>query len=244
MSVEIVEIIGRSEQGITKPFICRGDDDQIYFVKGRGAGNRSLICEWVAGQLGRRLGLPIAPFEIVDVPQALLSYAMRDDLTALGAGKAFGSRKISVVELSASRVDAVPAEIQQDVLAFDWWIRNDDRTLGEAGGNPNLFWDVGNEGLVVIDHNQAFDPTFSLLDFVDLHAFRGQWDKLAGDWVMQQEYVQRFMAALSDWGDICNTVPPEWWFVDVEQTVKTDFDVQATYQLLMRCQTDAFWSLE
>lgn len=244
MSVEIVEIIGRSEQGITKPFICRGDDDQIYFVKGRGAGNRSLICEWVAGQLGRRLGLPIAPFEIVDVPQELLSIASRDDLAELGAGKAFGSRIVQVVELLVSHLAYVPEKTQRDVVAFDWWIRNDDRTLGEAGGNPNLFWDERSGGLVVIDHNQAFDPTFSLQNFIDLHAFREEWDVLTGDWVMQQEYVQRFMAALSDWGDICNTVPPEWWFVDVEQTVKTDFDVQATYQLLMRCQTNAFWSLE
>jgi hypothetical protein len=67
VSVEIVEIMGRSEQGVTRPFICRGDDGHVYFVKGRGAGMRSLICEWIAGQLGRRLGLPIAPFEIVEV---------------------------------------------------------------------------------------------------------------------------------------------------------------------------------
>lgn len=121
MTIEIVEIIGRSEQGITKPFICRGDDGQVYFVKGRGAGRRSLICEWVAGQLGRRLGLPIAHFEIVQVPQELLSIAMRDDLVELGAGKAFGSRKVPVVELTASHLDDVPGEVQRDVLAFDWW---------------------------------------------------------------------------------------------------------------------------
>ena len=65
MSLEIVEIMGRAQQGVTQPFICRGEDDQVYFVKGRGAGRRSLICEWIAGQLGRLLGLPIAPFGIV-----------------------------------------------------------------------------------------------------------------------------------------------------------------------------------
>jgi hypothetical protein len=244
LTVEIVEIIGRSEQGVTKPFICRADDDQVYFVKGRGAGMRGLICEWVAGQLGQRLGLPIAPFEIVDVPQELLSIAMRHDLAELGAGKAFGSRKMPVVELSVSHIDYVPEETQRDVLAFDWWVRNGDRSLGETGGNPNLFWDVENEGLVVIDHNQAFDPVFSPQDFADLHAFRGECHVLFGDWVLQQHYVERFLGALSDWGVICNTVPPEWWFVDAEQTVPTDFDAQAAHQLLMRCQTNGFWSLK
>lgn len=34
MSLEIVEIMGRAQQGVTQPFICRGEDDQVYFVKG------------------------------------------------------------------------------------------------------------------------------------------------------------------------------------------------------------------
>ena len=244
MTIEIVEIMGRSEQGVTKPFICRGEDGQVYFVKGRGAGMRSLICEWIAGQIGQRLGLPIAPFEIVEVPEELLAIAMRDDLAQLGAGKAFGSRKLPVVELSPSHLDHVPVDEQRDVLAFDWWVRNGDRSLGEMGGNPNLFWDVENECLVVIDHNQAFDPTFSVRDFADLHAFRDQSHVLFGDWVMQQRYVARFLEVMTDWEAICNTVPSEWWFVDAEQTVPTDFDVQAVRQLLMRCQSNGFWSLE
>jgi hypothetical protein len=49
--VEIVEILGRSEQGRTRPFICRGDDGQIYYVKGRGALRRSQLCEWTVGHL-------------------------------------------------------------------------------------------------------------------------------------------------------------------------------------------------
>lgn len=243
MSVQIVEIIGRATQGITKPFICRGEDEHIYFVKGQGAGKRSLICEWLAGNLALRLGLPLAPFEIVDVPDSLIQLGMRDDLRELGAGLAFGSRKLAVVELSISHLEYVPEAMQRDVLAFDWWVRNDDRTLGEAGGNPNLFWDVEREQLVVIDHNQAFDAGFSVENFAALHAFHGQIDALCGDWVVQQQYCDRFAQALSDWDVICNTVPPEWWFVDPEQTLPTDFDRDAMRQLLLRCQADTFWKM-
>jgi hypothetical protein len=32
MTIEIIEIMGRSRQGITRPFICRGDDGHVYFV--------------------------------------------------------------------------------------------------------------------------------------------------------------------------------------------------------------------
>ena len=38
MTVNIVEIIRRSTQGITRPFLCRGDDNWLYYVKGHGAG--------------------------------------------------------------------------------------------------------------------------------------------------------------------------------------------------------------
>ena len=60
--IEIIEVIRRSTQGVTKPFICRGDNDKIYFVKGKGAGRRSLVYEWNAGHLGVALDIPIAPF--------------------------------------------------------------------------------------------------------------------------------------------------------------------------------------
>ena len=64
MTVQIIEVIRRSDQGLTRPFICRGDDDEVYFVKGLDAGRRSLICEWIAGRLGVALGLPVAPLKI------------------------------------------------------------------------------------------------------------------------------------------------------------------------------------
>jgi len=48
-TVEIVEVIRRSEHGMTEPFICRGDDDNFYFVKGIGAGRDSQIKEWISG---------------------------------------------------------------------------------------------------------------------------------------------------------------------------------------------------
>lgn len=232
MSVQIVEIMGRSIQGITRPFKCRGDDGHFYFVKGRGAGRRSQICEWIAGQLALRLGLPIAPFDIVEVPQMLMDLDLSGELQELG-----------VVELSVSHLAHVPAEVQRDVLTFDWWVCNADRTLTSLGGNPNLFWNIERQELVVIDHNQAFDRTFSEADFGDSHVFIDQWSALAGDWVYQQELARKFAAAMVDWEAICNTVPPEWWFVDTEQTVPTDFNVAATRQLLMRFQAQNFWSL-
>lgn len=82
--IPIVEVIGRPTQGVTRPFVCRGDDGEIYYVKGAGAGRRSLICEWVAGNLGRDLGLPIPPFSIVEVPPELTDVGGMSGLKELG----------------------------------------------------------------------------------------------------------------------------------------------------------------
>ncbi len=110
--IQVVEILGRAEQGMTHPFICRGDDDNTYFVKGIGAGRRSQICEWVAGRLALDLGLPIAPFKIVDVPEELV--AVSPDCRELGAGPAFDSLRQTIMELNyamvPNKIHIIPAK--------------------------------------------------------------------------------------------------------------------------------------
>lgn len=244
MTVQIIEIMGRATQGVTKPFICRGEDEQIYFVKGRGAGRRGLICEWVAGNLAQGLGLPVAHFEIVDVPQALIQLGSRSDLSELGAGPAFGSQKILVVELSVSHIEHVSAALKQDVLAFDWWVQNADRTLSTEGGNPNLFWAVDENKLVVLDHNQAFDLNFSPQNFVDSHAFSEEFSAISEDWVVQARYCTRFEEVMAGWDDFCNTVPAEWWFIDPECTLPVNFDRADIKQRLLECRSEDFWKMK
>ena len=65
----------------------------------------------------------------------------------------------------------VDALTRKDVVLFDWWVHNADRTLTEKGGNPNLLWDLQHSKLAVIDHNQAFDTDFDQHRFVELQFF-------------------------------------------------------------------------
>jgi len=243
MAVEIVEILGRAHQGVTRPFICRGDDGNTYFVKGRGAGRRSQICELVAGQMAAAFGLPIAPFEIVVVPNELINTAFRDDLSELGAGPAFGSCRRNVTELSPAQAQEVAESLQRDVLAFDWWVQNGDRTLSERGGNPNLFWDIETDDLLVLDHNQAFDPHFTAEDFFSSHAFSGAARRLFSDWIARGEYQLRYTQILTSWAAYLAAIPPEWRFADDEQTVPTDFDSARALALLARFDREEFWSI-
>jgi hypothetical protein len=241
MTVEIVEVLRRADQGMTRPFICRGDDGQTYFVKGRDAGRRSQICEWVAGRLAILLGLPVAPFEIVEVPEELLELDFDLDLSGLGVGPAFGSCERQVTELTVSVINQIPKKLQQDVLIFDWWVKNNDRCLTEQGGNPNLFCEPGSAELVVIDHNQAFDFDVKKYDFFENHVFREQVVELSSDFFCRNEYNERLSAALTAWSKIVDNIPESWWFVDNEMTVSVDFDVEAVYRLLKDSEQQDFW---
>jgi hypothetical protein len=88
--VQIIEVLGRAAQGITQPFICRGDDERLYFVKGRHAGRKSLIAEWLGSSMAEAFGLPVVPFRIAEVQEALIDIAPAE-FVELGAGYVFAS---------------------------------------------------------------------------------------------------------------------------------------------------------
>jgi len=57
--VYIERIIRKMKQGQTGPYLCVGDNGNQYIVKGPNTTYRGLINEWVCGQLGKALGIPI-----------------------------------------------------------------------------------------------------------------------------------------------------------------------------------------
>jgi hypothetical protein len=244
--IKIVEILGRSAQGATRPFICRGDDGKIYYVKGRGAGRRSQLCEWTAGHLARALELPIADFEIVDVPAVLLKLDMPHlDLHELGVGPAYGSVQVTnAAEFSIGDVGRVPATTRRDILLFDWWIRNDDRTLTEKGGNPNLLWDGANQKVVMIDHNLAYNSRFDRRLFLDIHAFAADGRAVWEDMVERLSMAKRFSNSLGAFDRACDTAPQEWSFADDDRGVPANFDRVAIRGFLQGCLSQDFWNIE
>lgn len=242
MAVEVIEVVRRSEQGVTKPYLCRCDDNETYFVKGKGAARKSQVCEWIAGNLGNAFGLPLAPFEIVNVPEELVDMPHPLlDLSELGAGPAFGSQRCEVMEITSAAVAEIPIDLQRDVLIFDWWIRNGDRMMTEKGGNPNLFWEPGSEQLVVIDHNQAFDDEFNTDIFLNLHIFSDSQHGLFDDFVLRRDYTQRFAEALRRWPDIIANMPEEWHYLDPEMTNPANINLDGYRAVLERCQHEDFW---
>lgn len=241
MVMQVIEILDRSIQGVTNPFYCRCEDENTYFVKGRSAGRKSLIAEYIGGKLAKKFGLPVPDFEIVDVPQELITWSGRKDAHELGAGLAFGSKDLlHVQEFSYSHISRVPEVLRKDVVIFDWWVQNADRTLTEKGGNPNLLWNLATSSLAVIDHNQAFEGNFNSKVFAELHVFHEEFVKVSGDMIERQTYVDRLSEVFAEYDRNCDNVPHEWWELD---GVPANFDRESVKTMLGRCLSNDFWGI-
>ena len=241
--IEIVEILGRSQQGATKPFLCRGSDGNDYYVKGEFAGAKSHICEWMAGHLAVAFGLSVPVFGIATCPQELID--VHPEGRDLGPRPAFASRLVpSLSELTFSAVQRVPEQVQRDVFLLDLWLNNGDRSLSDLGGNPNLFWNQSTNKLVVFDFNQAFADDFDMLEFKELHAFRRVIPSLQNDLHTRDSYTRKFEKALTFWDSAWASMPMEWMFFDEHLTIETHFDMPRHRANLDRYKADGFWEFK
>lgn len=234
--LDVLEIQGRTTQGMQEPFQCIASDGHLYYVKGRQTDRASLWHEWICGHLARELGLPLPPFSLLNVSQEILKEAPAE-WRVLGEGAAFGSQQHPACTwLNLAQIQHIPLARQIEIFAFDWWIQNIDRT----DGNPNLLWDPAQQELVVIDHNLAFDATLNPELFLEHHIFRGGWQH--ADLVTRDMLQARFCAA-SDTvlKQACDNIPPEWHWNNPECDIPASIDLHAIKTTLARCQSSDFW---
>lgn len=235
--LRLVEVLGFAAQGISRPLLCRAEDGDLYFVKGQQTNRSSLWAEWICAHLARALGLPLPPFSLVQLDGALLP-ELPTDWRPLGCLPAFGSRRHpQACWLESGQAGRVPVALQRDLLAFDWWVRNSDRNQG----NTNLLWDPGAGELVVIDHNNAFDPSFDPQQFLEHHVFADQWQALTADLVTSAEVGLRLQQALPAARLAIDTAPAEWAWENSELDAPTRFDPEAALATLARCATPDLW---
>ncbi|MDZ8120264.1 HipA family kinase [Pontiella agarivorans] len=210
---QVVEIIARCAEGtcVSRPFRVRADDGSLYWIKGMGTGwNRNELCyELLCAKLASEIGLPVAGFEVLDVPEVLLEFCAVPGIRDLSAGPAFGSRYVEhVSSLLPVEVSSVPQDLRWKILLFDWWVQNEDRTLGEKGGNVNLLWNPVDQQLTVIDHNNAFDSEFDEVAFFEHHVFREERSRIPASFLLEQK--QRFANMAGRFGDLIKDFPDEW----------------------------------
>jgi len=235
--LQIVEVLGPAEQGKSIPFKCIAADGNLYYVKGQQTNRASLWREWICAHVAQAFGLTLPPFSLVQVDEMLLA-ELDPALRAIGCLPAFGSRAHAHASwLELGMAPHVPATVQRDVLAFDWWVHNTDR----QNGNPNLLWDADQASLVVIDHNLALATDFNAQEFFQDHIFSAQWEAISSDLVVQAEYARRMNDALPVAALAIEQAPPEWLWENSEFDLPARFDRERALKTLSRCATDELW---
>jgi hypothetical protein len=237
--LEIVEVGERALQGQANAYRCVAEDHHHYYAKGLGATWRGLVCEWIAGRLAQLLGLPVAPIALLSLEEQLARSLPTPARHHLTTGGIFGSRLVhNAIEFGPSLVARCLPDFRLDLVAFDWWVRNADRTLGEHSGNPNLLWDFANEAPIVIDHNLAFDPDFDATTFAGTHIFGLSHTLLRSSPELQASYERRFAIALESFDAIWEELPRIWL---LDESGNPRFAATEFRAMLDRIHQPGFW---
>src|SRR5919199_449443 len=140
-------------EGGSLPGIVEADDDGLYVLKFRGAGQgpKALAAEIVAGELARTLGLPVPELVLIELDPALAAAEPDPEIQELIAASAGLNLGVDFLPGSLPYLPTQPPEpsLAADVVWLDALVTNVDRTPR----NPNLLRWHG--GLYLIDHGAA-----------------------------------------------------------------------------------------
>lgn len=143
------------KEGGSLPAIVEADDDGMYVLKFRGAGQgqKALIAELLAGEIGRALGLPVPEIVFLELDGALARsepHQEIQDLMKASVGLNLGLDYLpGSVAFSTLDVPRVEPLLASRVVWFDAYMSNVDR----SPRNTNmLYW---HRRLFLIDHGAA-----------------------------------------------------------------------------------------
>lgn len=153
-TVEVTRYVRPLREGGSLPAIVEADDEFLYVIKFRGAGQgkRALIAELVGGELARRLGLRVPELVFMNLDESFSKTEPDEeiqDLLRFSVGLNLGLHYLSgsiTFDPIASHPDAFTSSL---VVLLDSIITNVDRTRR----NPNLL-NLSRE-LWLIDHGAA-----------------------------------------------------------------------------------------
>jgi hypothetical protein len=145
-------------EGGSLPGLVEADDDGLYVVKFRGAGQgpRALVAEWLAGELARAIGLSVPDLVGVEVDPTLGDAEPDEEIHdlvnasgGLNLGMDFLPGALAFNPAAATAREMIDPLVAADVVWFDALVTNPDRTAQ----NPNLLVWHGRPWL--IDHGAA-----------------------------------------------------------------------------------------
>ena len=153
--VQAIEYITPLREGGSLPAIVGADDGQLYVMKfaGAGQGPKALIAEWVAGEIGRALGLRVPRLVFMELDGAFGKSEPDpeiQDLLRASVGLNLGMQYLPHATAFNPLLTPPPdPALASDIVWFDAYVTNVDRTAR----NVNLL--LWRAGLWLIDHGAA-----------------------------------------------------------------------------------------
>src|SRR5215213_5005929 len=141
-------------EGGSLPAIVEADDDGLYVLKFRGAGQgpKALIAELIVGELARHLGLPVPEIVLVELDPELARTEPDPEIQDLIRASAGLNLALDYLPGSISFdpvIDRPDAELASAIVWLDAYTTNVDRTPR----NTNML--VWHKRLYLIDHGAA-----------------------------------------------------------------------------------------
>jgi hypothetical protein len=154
-TVRATRYVAPLREGGSLPALVEADDDGLYVLKFRGAGQgpKALVAEVVVAELAGALGLPVPELVLVELDPAI-GRAEPDpeiqDLLLASGGLNLGVDFLpGSITFSAASPDGLDPDFAADVVWLDALVTNVDRTAR----NPNLLeW---HRRIWLIDHGAA-----------------------------------------------------------------------------------------
>ncbi len=164
-TVTAIRYVTPLREGGSLPALVEADDDGLYVVKLRGAGQgpKALVAEIVAGELARALGLPVPELVLVDLdphlPDAEPDPEIQE-LLAKSAGLNVGLDFLPQALPFVAGAEPLPVDpvLAADLVWLHAYVENVDRTPR----NPNLLW--WHDRIWLIDHGAALYRQHAGLD--------------------------------------------------------------------------------
>jgi hypothetical protein len=225
-TINVTRYVTALREGGSLPGLVEADDDGLYVVKFRAAGQgpKALIAELVGGELGRALGLAVPEIVLVELDEALGKAEPDQEIqdllvrsAGLNLGLDFLPGALAFDPASGGQpgADVPDPGLAADVVWFDALITNVDRTAR----NVNLL--VWHRRLWLIDHGAALYIQHTWRD-PDVHA-RGPFERIA------EHVLLPYAGSIADadarlaprisvelLGSIAAAIPAAWLGDDVE----------------------------
>ena len=230
-TVNVVQYLQPLREGGSLPAIVKADDDFLYVLKFRGAGQgkKALIAELIGGELARAIGLKVPELVFMNLDASFSKTEPDEEIqdllkfsVGLNLGLHFLSGAITYDPL-VSKIDALTAS---KVVLLDSMITNIDRTAKNTNllDWKNELWLIDHGASLYFHHNWKNWETHLPRTFPNIkdHVLLERADQLTE----ASREVQRFVT--KEVIDDIISVIPEDWLIEESNTLEAD-EIRAAY---------------